>query len=67
MQRCIKPVDSDAILKALHETRRIITVEDHNVIGGLGSAVAEVLAGSGKSMRFCEAWGPRHRSDHRTA
>ncbi len=48
----IKPVDSDAILKALHETRRIITVEDHNVIGGLGSAVAEVLAGSGKACAF---------------
>ena len=33
---------------AVGETRRIITAEDHNVIGGLGSAVAEVIAASGK-------------------
>ncbi len=48
----IKPIDEEAILKAVHETRRIITVEDHNVIGGLGSAVAEVVAGSGKACAF---------------
>ncbi|MGL1890557.1 MAG: transketolase family protein [Spirochaetaceae bacterium] len=48
----IKPIDKDAILKAVQETRRIITVEDHNVIGGLGSAVAEVLAESGKACGF---------------
>ncbi len=48
----IKPIDEEAILKALHETRRIITVEDHNVIGGLGSGVAEVVAKSGKSCAF---------------
>ena len=45
----IKPIDAEAILKAVTETRRIITVEDHNVIGGLGSAVAEVIAQSGKA------------------
>lgn len=48
----IKPIDKEAILKAVHETRRIITVEDHNVIGGLGSAVAEVVAESGKACAF---------------
>lgn len=48
----IKPIDRNAILKALQDTRRILTVEDHNVIGGLGSAVAEVLAESGKSCAF---------------
>lgn len=48
----IKPIDRDAILTALKETRRIITVEDHNVYGGLGSAVAEVVAESGKSCAF---------------
>ncbi|MGF7057450.1 transketolase family protein [Brassicibacter mesophilus] len=48
----IKPIDKDAILKAVHETRRIITVEDHNVIGGLGGAVAEVMAESGKACAF---------------
>ncbi|MHC4093092.1 MAG: transketolase C-terminal domain-containing protein, partial [Planctomycetota bacterium] len=44
----IKPIDADAVLQAVGETRRIITTEDHNVIGGLGSAVAEVIAASGK-------------------
>lgn len=48
----IKPIDKDAINKAIHDTRRIITVEDHNVYGGLGSAVAEVLAESGKACAF---------------
>ena len=40
----IKPIDKDIILKAAKETRKIITIEDHNIIGGLGSAVCEVLA-----------------------
>ena len=48
----IKPIDKEAILKAVSETRRIITVEDHNVIGGLGSAVAEVVVESGKGCAF---------------
>lgn len=39
----IKPIDKDAIINAAHKTGKIITVEDHNIIGGLGSAVAEVL------------------------
>ena len=39
----IKPIDIDAILKAAKETGAIVTVEEHNCIGGLGSAVAEVL------------------------
>ncbi|HXK18263.1 MAG TPA: transketolase C-terminal domain-containing protein, partial [Polyangiaceae bacterium] len=38
-----------ALQAALGDLRRIVTVEDHNVIGGLGSAVAELLAESGKS------------------
>jgi transketolase len=44
----IKPLDAEAVLQAIVDTRRIITAEDHNVIGGLGSAVAEVIAASGK-------------------
>ncbi len=44
----IKPIDRDAIMSALMDTRRIITAEDHNVLGGLGSAVAEIIAESGK-------------------
>lgn len=40
----IKPIDKDMIIKCAKETKKIITVEDHNIIGGLGSAVCEVLA-----------------------
>lgn len=39
----IKPVDREAVEKAARETGRIVTVENHTVIGGLGSAVAEVV------------------------
>ena len=48
----IKPIDRDVIIKAAEETGRIVTVEDHNVIGGLGSAVAEVVAEYGKGIVF---------------
>lgn len=40
----IKPLDREAVVRAARETGGIITVEEHSVIGGLGSAVAEVLA-----------------------
>src|SRR5262249_53507868 len=40
----LKPLDADAVLAAARETRAIVTIEEHSVIGGLGSAVAEVLA-----------------------
>ena len=40
----IKPIDRDIIVKAARETGAIVTAEEHNVIGGLGSAVAEVVA-----------------------
>ena len=39
----IKPIDEDIIIKAAKETKKIVTVEEHNIIGGLGSAVAEVV------------------------
>lgn len=39
----IKPIDRDIIIRAAKETGKIITVEEHSVIGGLGSAVAEVV------------------------
>ncbi len=39
----IKPIDKEIIVKAANETGAIVTAEEHNVIGGLGSAVAEVL------------------------
>ena len=40
----IKPIDRDIIMAAAAETGAIVTAEEHNVIGGLGSAVAEVVA-----------------------
>lgn len=40
----IKPIDRDIIIKAQRETGAIVTAEEHSVIGGLGSAVAEVVA-----------------------
>lgn len=46
----IKPIDKDIILQAATDTGAIITAEEHNVIGGLGSAVAEVLCESGKPV-----------------
>lgn len=43
----LKPLDTEAILAAARETKAIVTIEEHSIIGGLGSAVAEVLAESG--------------------
>lgn len=40
----IKPIDKDIIVKAAKETGKIVTVEEHSVIGGLGSAVCDVLS-----------------------
>jgi transketolase len=39
----IKPIDKDIIIKAAKETKGIVVAEEHSVIGGLGSAVAEVI------------------------
>ena len=40
----IKPIDKEAIIRCAKETKRLITVEDHSIIGGLGSSICEVLA-----------------------
>ncbi|MBV9303828.1 MAG: transketolase [Acidobacteriaceae bacterium] len=40
----IKPLDTDALLRAVQETHAVITLEEHSISGGLGSAVAECLA-----------------------
>ncbi|RJP66762.1 MAG: transketolase family protein [Candidatus Abyssobacteria bacterium SURF_17] len=48
----IKPLDREAVVKAAKETRFIITAEEHNIIGGLGSAVAEVLAEEGAAVKL---------------
>lgn len=39
----IKPIDTDIIIKSAKETKKLISIEDHNIIGGLGSAISEVL------------------------
>ena len=39
----IKPIDEETIIKCAKETKKLISIEDHNIIGGLGSAIAEVL------------------------
>lgn len=39
----IKPIDKDMIIKCAKETKSLISLEDHNIIGGLGSAISEVL------------------------
>jgi transketolase len=43
----LKPLDSEAIIKAAEETKKIITLEENNIVGGLGSAVSEVLSETG--------------------
>ena len=40
----IKPLDSELVIQLAKETRAIVTVEEHQIIGGLGGAVAETLA-----------------------
>lgn len=39
----IKPIDKEMIIKCAKETKKLISIEDHNIIGGLGSAISEVL------------------------
>lgn len=48
----LAPVDRVAIVRAARETRRIITVEDHSVVGGLASIVADVVAREGIAVRL---------------
>lgn len=40
----IKPIDEDMIVKCARETKKLISIEDHNIIGGLGSSISEVLS-----------------------
>lgn len=48
----LKPLDIETVKAAAKQTRAIITVEEHNIIGGLGSAVSEVLAEWGCRVTF---------------
>ena len=46
----IKPLDVDAVKECIRDTGKIITVEDHNIMNGLGSAVSEVIAEEGGAL-----------------
>lgn len=46
----IKPLDIDVVKESIKKTGKIITVEDHNIINGLGSAVCEVVAEEGQGI-----------------
>lgn len=59
----LKPIDKEVIQKAVDETGRIITIEDHVIQGGLGSAVAEVIAEYGK---YCTLKMLGHDNDFST-
>jgi transketolase len=48
----VKPLDSEAVLQAAANTPVIMTIEEHNIIGGLGGAVAELLAEQGGGARL---------------
>jgi len=48
----VKPIDRELIVAVAEETRRLVTVEEHSIVGGLGSAVSEVLAEEGLAVRL---------------
>lgn len=48
----VKPLDVEPVIRAARETGRKITVEEHNTVGGLGSAVGETIAEAGVACRF---------------
>lgn len=48
----IKPLDEDAVRAAMQATPLIVTVEEHSIVGGLGGAVAEVMAETGGNARL---------------
>lgn len=48
----VKPLNTELLLKTLGNCPQIATLEEHSIIGGVGSAVAEILAESGKSVKF---------------
>jgi transketolase len=48
----IKPIDRDTLVASVKKTGRLITLEDHNLYGGLAAAVAEAVLGSGVAPKF---------------
>ncbi len=64
----IKPLDREAVERAMNETPLVVTVEEHSIIGGLGSAVAEVIAEAGCGARLirlgtCDVFGESGTAD----
>lgn len=66
----LKPFDVEAVVKAAQETKALVAIEEHNIIGGLGSAVSEVLAESKDAPKvpfkrlgfrdsFCQDYGSK--------
>ena len=53
----VKPIDRDLIEAVAHEFELIVTCEEHNIMGGFGSAVAEVLAGMKRKRAYLAAVG----------
>ena len=47
---CIKPLDKELVVKCAKETGAIVSAEEHSIIGGLGSAVAEALCEAGAQV-----------------
>ena len=52
----IKPIDREIIIKSALETKGLFTLEDHNIIGGLGTSVSEVVAEAGVPIKI-KRWG----------
>jgi len=48
----LRPYDEDALLESARKTGRVLTVEEHTVVGGLGSLCAEAIARAGLSVRL---------------
>lgn len=52
---CVKPIDKDAIIKAATETKTIVTVEEHSIIGGLGAMVTQIVCDTSPCIVKCLA------------
>ena len=48
----LKPIDAARVKELVAGVRGVVTIEEHSIFGGLGSAIAMILAGSGLPMRF---------------
>ena len=48
----VKPIDEDIIIKSCKETKAVVVVEEHSVVGGLGSAVAEIIAENNLNVKY---------------